>query len=69
MNIKKILALGSCLVLFTSSLTVNAAEMSESKNVKQINLSEKVSLYGDFTHGYTWLRCERVSTGPSDTLL
>ena len=39
MNIKKILALGSCLVLFTSSLTVNAAEMSESKNVKQINLS------------------------------
>lgn len=108
MNIKKILALGSCLVLFTSSLTVNAAEMSESKNVKQINLSEKVSLYGDFTpgyymvtgtgvrfrsepslsggiiatlakgeylyyeraagptedsDGYTWLRCERVSTG------
>ena len=45
MNIKKRLAVGSCLVLVTSSLTVSAAEMSESKNVKQINLSEKVSLY------------------------
>ena len=108
MNIKKILALGSCLFLLTPSLTVNAAEMPESKNIKQINLSEKVSLYGDFAHGYytvtgtgvrfrsepslsggiiatltkgeylyyeraagptvdadgyTWLRCERISTG------